>query len=69
MFQAGVPQNIGINVFGNKSCDVEIGLYDSRKTGIQSKVDGHFEPNKPGVLELQVSPWLMLTFFKLLVCL
>ena len=54
VFTVGMTQKIGINIFGNKSCEVEIALYDSRKYDIQSKVEGHFKPSKTGVLELQV---------------
>ena len=55
VFRAGTTQNIGINIFGNKSCDVRLTLDDSTKRGISSQARGHFRPNEAGMLELQVS--------------
>jgi hypothetical protein len=49
-----VPQKIGVNIFGNVSCDVRIRLFDPRKPAIHSAATGHFQPNRAGVLELQV---------------
>ncbi|CAB3996503.1 C3 and PZP-like alpha-2-macroglobulin domain-containing 8 isoform X1, partial [Paramuricea clavata] len=54
VFRAGTTQNIGINIFGNKSCDVRLTLDDSTKRGISSQARGHFQPNEAGMLKLQV---------------
>ena len=55
VFRAGTTQNVGINIFGNKSCDVTVTLYDSKTNGKSTNVEGHFKPNEAGVLKVQVS--------------
>ena len=54
VFRAGMTQNIGVNIFGKKSCEVGIRLYDSTRTVIRSEVKGHFQPNETGMLKLKV---------------
>jgi hypothetical protein len=55
LFRTGTTQSIGVNIFGNKSCDVIFTLHDSEGSGISSQGKGHFQPNEAGMLELQVS--------------
>jgi hypothetical protein len=55
LFRAGTKQNVGVNIFGNKSCDVTLKLYDSARSGNKIQVQGRFRPNEAGVLEIQVS--------------
>jgi hypothetical protein len=48
--------NIGINIFGNISCDVEFKLYrNSFADPVVSRAKGHFRPSEEGRLELKVS--------------
>lgn len=55
VFRAGTKVNVGINIFGDESCDVEIRLYGSATYVVRSRNSGHFQPNEAGTLGLQVS--------------
>ena len=46
--------NAGINLFGNKSCVVELKLYDQR-SNVVSRTRARFEPNEEGKLKIDVS--------------
>ena len=54
LLRGGATVNIGINIFGNISCDVELKLYDSAEN-VVARAKGHFQPNEAGGLELKVS--------------
>lgn len=55
VFRAGAKINIGVNIFGNQPCDVEVRLYDATKNVVRSRAKNRFEPNIAGTLKLQVS--------------
>lgn len=46
--------NVSVNIFGNKSCKVELRL-NARSMGTL-RVEGSFKPDEAGSLELKVIP-------------
>ncbi|XP_028400033.1 murinoglobulin-1-like isoform X2 [Dendronephthya gigantea] len=52
VLRGGTTVNIGVNIFGNVSCDVEISLLG--RFGINGGAKGHFQPNEIAKLELKV---------------
>ncbi|XP_028417105.1 alpha-1-macroglobulin-like [Dendronephthya gigantea] len=52
VFRAGTKMNIGVNIFGNKGCDVEVRVYDGTKNVLISQARDRFQPNEAGTLEL-----------------
>jgi hypothetical protein len=55
VLRGGTTANIGINIFGNISCDVELKLYGRKNRDVVSRAKGNFQPNEEGQLELKVN--------------
>ena len=54
VLRGGTTVNAGVNLFGKKSCDVELKLYD-RSHSVVSRASARFEPNEEGILKIDVS--------------
>ena len=55
VFRAGTTQKIGVNIFGNKSCEVVITLSDATRPRINAYQKYRFHPNEAATVELKVS--------------
>ena len=54
VLRGGTTVNAGVNLFGKKSCGVELKLYD-QSYSVVSQASARFKPNEEGILKIEVS--------------